>query len=69
MTNIYAIVKYDFYGTKYVDILYSKNGYPSYCRTCPFDEMPRTARKWLEGKTGKSRYDKIFKRDTIIYKN
>lgn len=54
MANIHAIREYDFYGMEFVDILYSKDGYITRVYTMPKEEMPKTARKWMEGKVGET---------------
>lgn len=58
------IREYEFYGYMFIDIVYESMR----IYTMPKDEMPKTAKKFLEGKTGVKQYDPVFKRDEIIYK-
>lgn len=67
MANIYFIRQYKFCGTDYVDIGYTKDGYITRVNCMEADKMPKTARKWLSGKCGKMQYDKIFKREEIVF--
>lgn len=64
MASIKFIRVYDFYGTSITDILYESNR----LRTVPTQEMPNTAREWLKGRTGIKQYDKVLKRESVIYK-
>lgn len=67
MANIKSIRTYEFYGNEWCDIAYEKDGYIHRVTSYPTDEMPKTARKWLEGKEGKAYYDRVFERNTKIY--
>lgn len=67
MANIKSIRTYLFYGNEYCDIAYQRDGYITKVCTMPTDEMPKTVRTWLKGKTGTIQYDKIFKREETIY--
>lgn len=67
MATIRFIREYDFYGSKYFDILYmTPSG--SRLRTVGAEDLPKTAKKWLEDKEGITQYNKTLERDEVIYK-
>lgn len=67
MATIRFIREYDFYGSKYFDILYmTPSG--SRVRTVGAEDLPKTARKWLEGKEGIRQYNKTLEKEEVIYK-
>lgn len=65
MAKIAFIRTYDFYGTEWMDILYDSS---NRMYTMPVEDMPKTAAKWMADKTPKLQYDKIHKREEVIYR-
>lgn len=68
MANIKFIREYKLFpesSETWYDILYAKSN-----RLCTYtaDDLPKTARKWLEGKVGTTIYDSILEREETIYK-
>ena len=67
MANIKFMRIYTPIREEWCDIAYEKDGYITRIRSCTTDEMPKTARKWLEGKVGRKQYDKTLEREETIY--
>lgn len=67
MAEIRRITEYKFTPTSdtiWYDVLYAK----SY-RLCTYtaEDLPKTARKWLEDKEGVTQYSRVFDREETIY--
>lgn len=67
MANIKFIKIYTPIREEWCDIAYEKDGYITKVCSYTTDEMPKTARKWLEGKVGRKQYDKTLEREETIY--
>ena len=65
MANIKFIREYEAYGGTWYDVLSAKSN-----RLCTYtaEDLPKTAKKWLEDKEGIVQYSNVFKRDEVIYK-
>lgn len=63
--SIKFVRQYDFYNAnnKVYDVIYASG------RVCMYsaERLPASVKRFIEGKTGRSQYDKLFKRDEIIY--
>lgn len=67
MATIKFIREYDLYGSTFYDVVYGKPGNPSRLYMYSKDRLPKTVKKWLENKIGDTQYNKVFKRDEIVY--
>ena len=67
MANIKFVSEYDLYGSTFYDVVYGKPGSPSRLYMYSKDDLPKTVQKWLEDKVGDTQYNKVFKREEIIY--
>lgn len=63
MEKIKFVRVYEQYGSKTVDIMYHSGK----LYTMDYDNMPKTALKFIENHTGMEQYDSIFKRTETIY--
>lgn len=64
---IKLVREYVFYGEKYFDIVYEKDGYITKVVSVVESNLPMTAKRHIEKANATKQYDKIFKRDEIIY--
>lgn len=63
MAKIKFIREYTFYGRTAYDIIYNSGRLVM----TDAEKLPKTARAFLEGKTPRQQYDKVFRRNEYIY--
>lgn len=68
MATIRFVREYNFYGNAYCDIIYGTPGKPCRVYTYSKADLPKTVKKWLEGKEGVVQHDRVFNRDETIYR-
>ena len=65
MANIKFVREYEAYGSTWYNVLYAKS---NRLYTFTTEDLPETVKRWLKGRKGIEQYDRVFKRDEIIYK-
>ena len=70
MARIRFVREFESYNDTWYDVAYySKCGnYVGRLFTFTSEDLPKTVKKWLDGKNGVAQYDSVFKRHEIIYR-
>lgn len=65
MAKIHAVRVYQFYDEEYADVMYESGRLVSYA----VNELPQTVKDWMVDKDWTVQYDKVYKRNEVIYKD
>ena len=63
MAKIFRIRQYMWYDEEWYDIMYESGRLVSY----PVESLPKTAQRWMVDKEWDVQYDKLYKRNEVIY--
>lgn len=61
-SKIKFVRQYELYGSTWTEVVYKTNRLVTYT-----EHIPKTVQAYIERSTGTKQYDKVFKRDEIIY--